>query len=311
MQILLHCVCNICVSLNLSLTINSAALSFYLCYIIILMELQNTLKQLQCHIEKMGSLAVAYSGGVDSTFLLKVTHDVLQDRAIAVTARSSTYPERELNDAAEFTRITGIKHIVIQSEELEIEGFTNNPPNRCYLCKYELFSKIKEVAQKYNIKHIAEGSNIDDLGDYRPGMQAIKELGIISPLKDVGFGKDAIRKLSKQMGLPTWDKQSFACLASRFPYGDKITPEKLTMVDRAEQYLLDLGFKQVRVRHHGDTARIEVAEAERLKFFDLELMDNVYKQFQKIGFAYTALDLKGYRTGSMNEVIDTRQNILK
>jgi len=275
------------------------------------MELQNTLKQLQCHIEKMGSLAVAYSGGVDSTFLLKVAHDVLQDRAIAVTARSSTYPEREFKEAAEFTRRAGIKHIIIHSEELEIEGFTNNPPNRCYLCKYELFSKIKEVAQKYNIKYIAEGSNINDLGDYRPGMQAIKELGIISPLKDAGLGKDAIRKLSKQMGLPTWDKPAFACLASRFPYGEKITQEKLAMVDRAEKYLLSLGFKQVRVRHHGDTARIEVAGKERLKFFDLELMNNVYKQFQEIGFAYTALDLKGYRTGSMNEVIDTRQNILK
>jgi uncharacterized protein len=275
------------------------------------MEVQNTLKRLKCHIEKLGSLAVAYSGGVDSTFLLKVAHDILKDQVIAVTARSSTYPEREFKEAAEFTRSAGIKHIIIQSEELDIEGFTANPPNRCYLCKYELFSKIKEVAQKYNIKYIAEGSNIDDLGDYRPGMQAIKELGIISPLKDIGLGKDAIRKLSKQMGLPTWDKQSFACLASRFPYGEKITQEKLTMVDRAEQYLLDLGFKQIRVRHHGDTARIEVAGKERLKFFDLELMDNVYKQFQKIGFAYTSLDLKGYRTGSMNEVIDTQQDILE
>jgi pyridinium-3,5-biscarboxylic acid mononucleotide sulfurtransferase len=275
------------------------------------MEVQNILKQLKCHIEKMGSLAVAYSGGVDSTFLLKIAHDVLQDRAIAVTARSSTYPEREFKEAEEFTLSAGIKHIIIRSEELEIEGFTNNPPNRCYLCKYELFSKIKKVAEKYSIKHIAEGSNIDDLNDYRPGMQAIKELGIISPLKDAGFGKDAIRKLSQQMGLPTWDKQSFACLASRFPYGEKITQERLAMVDRAEQYLLDLGFKQVRVRHHGDTARIEVAEAERLKFFDLELMDNVYKQFKEIGFAYTALDLKGYRTGSMNEVINTQQDINK
>ena len=275
------------------------------------MELQDTLKQLECHIAEKGSLTVAYSGGVDSTFLLKVAHNVLRDRVLAVTARSSTYPERELNDAAKFTNSAGIKHIIIQSEELDIAGFTDNPPDRCYLCKYELFSKIKEVAQKYNIKCIAEGSNIDDLGDYRPGMQAIKELGIISPLKDTGLGKDAIRKLSKEMGLPTWNKPSFACLASRFPYGVKITREKLTMVDRAEQYLLNLGFKQVRVRHHGDTARIEVAEAERLKFFDLELMDNIYKQFQKIGFAYTSLDLKGYRTGSMNEVIDTRQNILK
>jgi uncharacterized protein len=273
------------------------------------MEFQDKLKQLEDHIGKMGSLAVAYSGGVDSTFLLKVAHDVLQDQVIAVTARSSTYPEREFKETAEYTRSAGIKHIVIQSEELEIEGFTDNPPNRCYLCKYELFSKIKEVAGKHRIQYIAEGSNIDDLGDYRPGMQAIKQLGIISPLKDAGLGKDAVRKLSKQMGLPTWDKPAFACLASRFPYGEKITRDKLAMVDRAEQYLLNLGFKQVRVRHHGDTARIEVAESERLKFFDPELMDNVYKQFQKIGFAYAALDLKGYRTGSMNEVIDTRQDI--
>ncbi|HBI47430.1 MAG TPA: ATP-dependent sacrificial sulfur transferase LarE [Smithella sp.] len=275
------------------------------------MEFQDKLKQLRCHIEKWGSLAVAYSGGVDSTFLLKVAHDVLQDCVIAVTARSSAYPEREFKEAAEFTRSAGIKHIVLQSEELEIEGFTNNPPNRCYLCKYELFSKIKEVAGQHGIKSIAEGSNIDDLGDYRPGMQAIKELMIISPLKEAGLSKDVIRKLSKQMGLPTWDKPAFACLASRFPYGEKITRDKLAMVDKAEQYLLNLGFKKVRVRHHGDTARIEVAEAERLKFFDLKLMDKVYKQFQEIGFAYTALDLKGYRTGSMNEVIDTKQNILK
>ncbi len=275
-----------------------------------LMELQDKLKQLRRRIEKLGSLAVAYSGGVDSTFLLKVAHDVLQDQVLAVTARSSTYPEREFKEAAEFTRNAGIRHIVIQSEELEIEGFTNNPPNRCYLCKYELFSKIKDVAVKYHIQYIAEGSNIDDLGDYRPGMQAIKELGIINPLKDVGLGKDAIRKLSKQMGLSTWDKPAFACLASRFPYGEKITKEKLAMVDKAEQHLLNLGFKQVRVRHHGDTARIEVAESERPKFFNLELMDKIYKQFQEIGFAYTALDLKGYRTGSMNEVIDPRQEKL-
>jgi uncharacterized protein len=229
----------------------------------------------------------------------------LQDRVFAVTARSSSYPEREFNQASEFARSAGIKHIVIEFDELEIKGFADNPPNRCYLCKYELFSKIKEVAGKHNIQFIAEGSNIDDLGDYRPGMQTIKELGIISPLKDAGLGKDAIRILSKQMGLPTWDKPPFACLASRFPYGVKITREKLAMVDRAERYLLELGFKQVRVRYHGDTARIEVDGAEQLKFFDLELMDNVYKQFKGIGFAYTSLDLKGYRTGSMNEVIDT------
>ena len=277
-----------------------------MCYIICIMELQDKLKQLEDHIKQNGSLAVAYSGGVDSTFLLGVANDVLQDRSIAVTARSSTFPEREFKGAAEFTRTNGIQHIVIEFDELEIKGFADNPPNRCYLCKYELFSKIKEVAGKHDIQFIAEGSNIDDLGDYRPGMQAIKELGILSPLKDAGLGKDEIRILSKQMGLPTWDKPAFACLASRFPYGVKITREKLAMVDRAERYLIELGFKQVRVRYHGDTARIEVAEAERLKFFDLELMDNVHKHFREIGFAYTSLDLKGYRTGSLNEVIDTK-----
>lgn len=281
-------------------------LDICLCYIYV-MELQDKLKQLQRNIEKMGSLAVAYSGGVDSTFLLKVAHDTLHDSVISVTARSATYPEREFEQAAEFVRTNGIKHIVIEFDELEIKGFADNPPNRCYLCKYELFSKIKEVAGKHNIQFIAEGSNIDDLSDYRPGMQAIKELGIVSPLKDVGLGKDGIRKLSKQMGLPTWDKPAFACLASRFPYGVKITREKLAMVDRAERYLLDLGFKQLRVRYHVDTARIEVAQAERLKFFDLELMDKVSGHFREIGFAYTSLDLKGYRTGSLNEVIDTKK----
>jgi pyridinium-3,5-biscarboxylic acid mononucleotide sulfurtransferase len=272
------------------------------------MEAQNSLKQLKDNIEKTGSLAVAYSGGVDSTFLLKVAHDVLKDKAIAVTARSSTYPERELKEAIEFTRGAGIRHIIIESEELELKGFADNPPDRCYMCKYELFSKIKKAIEKYNIQFIAEGSNIDDLGDYRPGMRAIKELGIISPLKDAGLGKEAIRKLSKQMGLPTWDKPAFACLASRFPYGEKITREKLAMIDKAEQYLLDLGFILVRVRHHGDTARIEVGEDERPRFFNLVLMDTIYRKFREIGFAYTALDLKGYRTGSMNEVIDTQQD---
>lgn len=272
------------------------------------MKEQDLLKQLKDNIEKTGSLAVAYSGGVDSTFLLKVAHEVLKDKVIAVTARSSTYPEREFKEAVEFTRSAGIRHVIIESEELDLKGFTDNPPDRCYLCKHELFSKIKGVAEENQVQFIAEGSNIDDLDDYRPGMRAIKELGIISPLNDAGLGKDAIRKLSKQMGLPTWDKPAFACLASRFPYGEKITRQKLAMIDKAEQYLLDLGFIMVRVRHHGDTARIEVGEDERPRFFNLTLMDTIYRKFREIGFAYTALDLKGYRTGSMNEVLDTLQD---
>lgn len=267
------------------------------------MELQDKLNRLRNFIKKFSPLAIAYSGGVDSTFLLKVAHDVLYDRVVAVTATSSTYPERELKEAKDFVRDNGIRHIVIHSEEMDIEGFSNNPVNRCYLCKKELFSKIREIAGQNGILYIAEGANIDDLGDYRPGMQAIRELGVLSPLKDAGMTKEDIRILSRQMKLPTWDKPAFACLSSRFPYGQQITHEKLAMVDQAEQYLLDLGFKQVRVRHHGELARIEVAGSEREKFFNLELMEKIYRKFREIGFTYTALDLKGYRTGSMNEVL--------
>lgn len=268
------------------------------------MELHEKYHLLKENLKKMGSVAIAFSGGVDSTFLLKVAYDVLGNHAVAVTARSSTYPEREYREAVEFAKKLGVRHLVITSEELEIEGFSENPTNRCYFCKNELFTKIKEIAKQLNIHYVADGSNYDDLGDYRPGLQAVKELGVVSPFRDAGMTKEDIRKLSKELGLPTWNKQAFACLSSRFPYGQKITKEKLEMVDKAEQFLLDLGFQNVRVRHHGDIARIEVSPQERSKFFDLELMDKVYKAFKEIGFPYTALDLKGYRTGSMNETIN-------
>ena len=193
--------------------------------------------------------------------------------------------------------------MVIVSEELDIDGFSRNPVNRYYYCKKELFSKIRDIAVENDIQYIADGSNVDDLGDYRPGMMAVKELEVVSPLREVGMTKEDIRILSMEMNLPTWDKPTFACLSSRFPYGQEITREKLEMVDKAEQFLLDEGYKQMRVRHHGEIARIEVPAAERLKFFDEELMERVYAEFKKIGFSYTALDLKGYRTGSMNETI--------
>ena len=274
------------------------------------MNLQEKYEKLIGILKDAGSGAVAYSGGVDSTFLLKVGYEVLGEKIVGVTAKSSTYPEREYDEAKKYIRQFGAKHITIVSEELEIEGFSKNPVNRCYFCKNELFSKVREEAKKLNLKHVFDGSNFDDVGDYRPGMQAAKELGVISPLKEAQLTKDDIRQLSKQLNIPTWDKQSFACLSSRFPYGQEITVEKLSMVDKAEQFLMDMGFKQLRVRHHGEIARIEVDPTDREKFFDISVMDKIGERFRAIGFQYVTLDIMGYRTGSMNEVLDESEKII-
>jgi uncharacterized protein len=267
------------------------------------MAIAQKLAYLKAYLQSLESVAVAFSGGVDSTLLLKVAHDVLGDRVLAVTARSASFPPREYREAQAFTAQNAIRHLGVESEELEVEGFAANPVNRCYLCKKELFIKIKELAAAQQLKYVAEGSNLDDNGDYRPGLQAVAELGVVSPLREAGLTKEEIRELSRQLSLPTWNKQSFACLASRFPYGETITREKLAMVDQAEQFLLDQGFTQVRVRLHDTIARIELQPEEFAKLLAAPLRQQLYQTFQKIGFKYVALDLQGYRTGSMNEVL--------
>ena len=265
------------------------------------MSIQEKYNVLTDYIKSLESVAVAFSGGVDSTLLLKAAHDVLGDKAIAVTASSCSFPERELNEAKNFCSQNGIVQIICVSEELEIDGFRNNPKNRCYLCKRELFTKISEIAREHNIANIVEGSNLDDLGDYRPGLQAVEELGVKSPLRFAGLNKAEIRQLSWELGLPTWNKPSFACLASRFVYGETITEEKLSMIDRAEQLLIDLGFYQVRVRLHGEIARIEILPQDFTLIIRDEIRTRIYDTLKDLGFSYVTLDLKGYRTGSMNQ----------
>ncbi|MFR7511126.1 MAG: ATP-dependent sacrificial sulfur transferase LarE [Muribaculaceae bacterium] len=264
------------------------------------MDINEKFEKLKNYLSSLESVVVAFSSGVDSTFLLKTAHDVLGDKVIAVTAESCSFPKRELNEAKLFCQKEGIKHIVVESEELEIDGFCKNPVNRCYLCKKELFEKITEIAKENNIKNIVEGSNIDDNGDYRP---AVSELNIKSPLRYAELNKNEIRELSKKLELNTWDKQSFACLSSRFVYGEEITKEKLSMVDKAEQLLLDLGFHQLRVRIHGTIARIEVLPDEFPKLIEEKNRLKIVTEFEKYGFTYISMDLKGYRTGSMNETL--------
>ncbi len=258
------------------------------------------------YLEKLDSLLVAFSGGVDSTFLLALSHQTLTDKVVAVTESSTTYPSREREEAIKFTKDRGIEHIVFQADETSIAEFVSNAPDRCYHCKKSLSKNLLNIAKEKSISHVAYAANLDDLSDYRPGMDAAREMGIIAPLVDAHLSKEEIRFLSKEMGLPTWDKPAMACLASRIPYGDPITTEKLKMVEEAEDFLADQGFRQYRVRHHGSVARIEVAGSEIKKVTDPELRKNIVEKFRQIGFYYIAVDLEGYFSGSMNRVLKNK-----
>ena len=261
---------------------------------------EQKMRKLSEYLAGLGSVAVAFSGGVDSTFLLQAAKDVLGDGVIALTAVSDFFPDRERREAEVFV---GRPDVGGREEILKVPGVAENPANRCYLCKRALFEMFLAQAKRQGFSHVAEGSNLDDLGDYRPGLQAIAELGILSPLRECGFSKEDIRALSKEMGLPTASKPSYACLASRFAYGEEITGEKLAMVDQAEQLLLDLGFTQMRVRIHGTLARIEVLPEDFPRLAEPALRREIAEKLKTYGFSYVTADLAGYRTGSMNEML--------
>lgn len=267
-------------------------------------ELETKSEKLKEIFQTMGKVLVAFSGGVDSTLLLKVAQDTLGgNNVVAVTALSPLYPERELVRVKKLIETLGVKHRFIQSNELEIPGFSENPPNRCYYCKNKLFKELLDIAKEEAIPFVVEGSTLDDDQDHRPGRVAIQELGIRSPLKEAVFTKVEVREASKRLGLPTWNKPSFACLASRFPYGEEITERGLRMVEAAEGFLFGVGFKQVRVRHYGNLARIEILKEEMERLMNGSLREKVVKRLREIGYTYVTLDLQGFRSGSMNEVL--------
>jgi uncharacterized protein len=263
--------------------------------------MEEKLENLKTRLKVYESAVIAFSGGVDSTFLARIAKDVYGDNLLLITATSSTYPFYELEEARLLALLLGIKHKIIVSEEIDIPGYADNPPDRCYYCKSELFGKIKYIANKEGYEVIFDGSNADDLKDFRPGMKAKQEKGVISPLAEIGFTKSDIRHFSKELNLPTATKQSYACLASRFPYGEKITKIKLDRLGVAEFEVRKLGFTQFRIRSHENLARFEFIPSEMDKAWGIKSqLEDICK---KSGFSYVTIDLTGYRTGSMNEVL--------
>ena len=264
-------------------------------------NLQKKLLRLRAILSKMESILIAYSGGVDSSLLLKVAKDVLARNILAVTAKSPLYPEDEIRQAKKFARKLGAKHTIINTNELKNPDFVKNPTNRCYLCKKELFEKLTKIAKKNNLNFIADGSNLDDNKDYRPGSIAAREFRVKSPLKEAKLTKQDIRELSRSFRLSTWDKPAFACLASRIPYNEKINENNLSRIKKGEQIIQKLGIKQVRLRHHKNLARIEVPQAEIANI--IRQRRSFIKKIKKLGYTYVCIDLQGYRTGSFNEFL--------